>query len=47
LSYNHLNFQSEIKVSEKDIERNVKENPSEIEEKKPMSPSSGLRRRPV
>ncbi|CAK8564069.1 unnamed protein product [Lathyrus sativus] len=37
---------SDIEVSEKDIERNVKENPSEIEEKKPMSPS-GLRRRAV
>ncbi|CAI8611074.1 unnamed protein product [Vicia faba] len=37
---------SDIEVSEKDIERNVKENPSEIEEKKPVSPS-GLRRRPV
>lgn len=44
-SYNHLNFQSDIEVSEKDIERNIKENP-EIEEKKPVSPS-GLRRRPV
>ncbi|XP_058773014.1 uncharacterized protein LOC131647119 [Vicia villosa] len=37
----------DIEVSEKDIERNVKENLSEIEEKMPMSPSSGLRRRPV
>ncbi|XP_058773023.1 uncharacterized protein LOC131647128 [Vicia villosa] len=37
----------DIEVSEKDIERNVKECPSEIEEKMPMSPSSGLRRRPV
>jgi hypothetical protein len=47
LSYNHLNFQSEIAVYGKDIERNVKENPSEIEGKKPMSPSFGLRKRPV
>lgn len=37
---------SDIEVSE-DTERNVKENPSEIEDKMPMSPSSGLRRRPV
>ncbi|CAJ2634320.1 unnamed protein product [Trifolium pratense] len=38
---------SEIEVHGKDIEINVQENPSEIEEKKPMSPSSGLRRRLV
>ncbi|WJX64473.1 hypothetical protein P8452_49250 [Trifolium repens] len=38
---------SEIEVYGKDIERNVKENPSEIEGKKPMSPSFGLRKRPV
>ncbi|KEH18659.1 membrane fusion protein Use1 [Medicago truncatula] len=37
---------SDIEVSE-DTERNVKENPSEIEDIMPMSPSSGLRRRPV
>lgn len=37
---------SDREVSE-DTERNVKENPSEIEDKMPMSPSSGLRRRPV
>ncbi|XP_058756075.1 uncharacterized protein LOC131629296 [Vicia villosa] len=37
---------SDIEVSEKDITGNVKENPSEIEENKPVSPS-GLRRRPV
>lgn len=37
---------SDIEVSE-DTERNVKENPSEIEDKMPMSPCSGLRRRPV
>ncbi|CAL5199262.1 unnamed protein product [Lathyrus oleraceus] len=36
---------SDIEVTE-DIERNIKENSSEIEEKKPVSPS-GLRRRPV
>nr|AFK34228.1 unknown [Medicago truncatula] len=37
---------SDIEVSE-DTERNVKENPSEIEDKMPMSPCSGLRRRPI
>ncbi|XP_027332838.1 uncharacterized protein LOC113847768 [Abrus precatorius] len=38
----------DIQVSEKDIEKNsVKENPSEIEEKKQILLSSGLRRRPV
>ncbi|XP_004507920.1 uncharacterized protein [Cicer arietinum] len=42
-----VNHVSDIQVSEKDFESNVKENPSEIEEKKPISPSSGLRRRPV
>ncbi|XP_027919487.1 uncharacterized protein LOC114178018 isoform X1 [Vigna unguiculata] len=43
-----INHETDPQVSEKDVERSfVKENSSEIEEKKQIPLSSGLRRRPV